>query len=60
MQGYMSVKEAADALGVTRGRVNQLIDAGLLRAEKVGRAWIVDAESVRARAADPPPPGRRW
>lgn len=42
----MTTNEAAAALGLTRRRVNELIRAGKLRAEKPGRDWIVDAASV--------------
>ena len=58
VKGYMSVKEAAAALGVTRGRVNQMIDAGILKADKVGAYWVVDERSVRDRLENHPGPGR--
>lgn len=54
----MSVAEAARRLGVTRGRVNQLIEAGALGAERIGRAYAVRADDVERRAQDPPRPGR--
>lgn len=60
MKGYMSVQEAAEALGVTRGRVAQLILRGQLKAEKIGAYWAVDEESVMERKRNPPPAGRRW
>ena len=41
---FLSVAQAAARLDVTRGRVNQLIDAGALRANKVGRSFVI-AES---------------
>lgn len=41
---FWSVAEAAARLEITRARVNQLIDAGALRAQKIGRAYAI-AES---------------
>lgn len=49
----MSVQEAADALGVNRQRVHQLIDGGKLSAAKIGGTWIVDAATVEARLSSP-------
>lgn len=57
---YLSVKEAADYLGVTRGRVNQLINTNLLKAEKVGAYWVVERKSVEERKKSNPQPGRPW
>lgn len=57
MEGYMSVNEAAEMLGVTRGRVNQLIRAGRIRAEKVGGRFIVEKKSVVERLENPPKAG---
>lgn len=37
----LSVAEAAERLGVTRVRVNQLIDAGALPAQRIGRAYAI-------------------
>jgi excisionase family DNA binding protein len=54
----LSVPEAAERLGVSRWRVNQLIDGGRLPAQKVGRAYVIhtkDLELVRIRPAGRPP-----
>ena len=51
--------EAAQRLGVTIGRVNQLIWAGILSARKIGRDWLVDADSVARYQVNRKPPGRR-
>lgn len=40
--------EAAARLGVTPGRVRQLIDEGSLPARKVGDHWLMLPEDVRA------------
>lgn len=51
--------QVAKRLGVTVGRVNQLIWAGLLDARKLGRDWLVDVESITRYQAIRKPPGRR-
>lgn len=44
----LTTKEAAQRLGLkTTGAVRQLILAGRLKAEKRGRDWFVDEESVK-------------
>ena len=58
MAAWMSVADAAAALDVDPRQVRNLIDAGALDAQRVGRAWAVDAASVRARSARPVAPGR--
>ena len=55
MQGRMTVSDAAQTLGVTGQRVRQLIAAGQLDAEKVGRSvWLVTEASVTARKEKAP------
>lgn len=54
----ITAAEAARRLGVTRGRVSQMIDAGQLETfEMDGRRWVTEY-SVDARLADAPKPGR--
>lgn len=57
MEGYVTTKQAAEALGVTTGRVHALIRAGQLDAVKFGRAYAVSAESVERRKKSNPGPG---
>ena len=45
----ITVTQAAALLGVTPQRVRALIKAGILEAEKWGRDWQIDAESVEKR-----------
>jgi excisionase family DNA binding protein len=48
----LSVAEAAEKLGVTRARVNQLISSGRLEAQKIGRSFVireVDLQQVETR-----------
>ena len=54
----LSVKQAADALGVNRQRVQQLIESNRLPAEKVGAYYVIresDLELVRERKTGRPP-----
>ncbi len=39
---FLSVAEAAERLGLTRGRINQLINDEVLPARRVGRAFMID------------------
>jgi excisionase family DNA binding protein len=43
----MNTTEAAAALGLTQGRIRQLARAGMLKAVKTGRDWLIDDESLR-------------
>ena len=45
----LTVTAAAALLGVTPQRVRHMIKAGILQAEKFGRDWQIDAESVEKR-----------
>ena len=45
---YLTVPEAAAELGVSRQRVGQIIQAGRLPAERVGRIWLVPLAAVEA------------
>jgi excisionase family DNA binding protein len=55
MGDFITTKEAAKELGVTVRRVQALIRAGRLSAQKMGRDWIirmVDLDKVRVRNQD--------
>ncbi len=43
----LNVDQAADALGVSHVQVGRLIDAGELDAERFGRSWAIDPNSLR-------------
>lgn len=56
----LSVKQAADIIGVTTGRVRQMLIAGTLVGVKFNeRAWIVDQTSAMKVAENIPLVGRR-
>jgi excisionase family DNA binding protein len=53
----MTVKQAADELGISVPRVHQLIQEERLPAEKLGRDWIIessDLEKVKDRPTGRP------
>lgn len=47
----VSVTEAAGILGVSRQRVHELVETGMLPAQKVGNAVVLHRAAVEARAA---------
>lgn len=58
MEGYCTVNQAAERLGVSTQRVHKLLSQGRLEGELVGqRCWLIRLSSVMARLADPPPTG---
>lgn len=54
----LTTQQAADALGISRRRVRQLIEAGTLRATLVGRDYVIDRTNLDAFAARRRPAGR--
>jgi len=50
---FLSVTEAARRAGVTDRHLRRLIADGLIRATRLGRAWLVDARSVAAYKRHP-------
>jgi len=54
----MTTLQAAERLGVSRQEVQRLITAGRLKAEKIGRDWIVDKRSIAAYERNRRGPGR--
>jgi excisionase family DNA binding protein len=53
----LSTSEAANKLGVTVGRVQQLIWDGLLPAQKVGRDYVINEDDLKL-VEDRPKVGR--
>jgi len=58
--GWLSTKEAAAALNVTRKHVQWLIAQGYLKAVKTGRRWWVEEASVRGRAEEHEREAAQW
>lgn len=42
----LSLKEAAEQVGLSPGRLRLLAESGRLQAQKIGRDWLVDPESL--------------
>lgn len=55
----LTTSEAAKMLGISPRRVTALIESGQVKAERFGRQWMVDEDSVRRRQQEQPRPGRR-
>ena len=57
--GYLSTSEAAERLSFSRQHIVVLIERGELKAQKVGRAYIIDERSIEAfERRERPGPGR--
>ena len=56
---FLSVNDAAEAIGCTSGRVRQLLIAGEMRGDKLNeRAWIIPKSEVERFQDKPRRPGR--
>lgn len=42
----LTVAKAAEELGLTARRIRQMCESGELKAEKLGRDWLIERESV--------------
>ena len=58
LAGYITTNEAASRLGVTRFRVQQLIQSNKLDSVKLGRIRLVTEESVQNSLDNTPKNGR--
>lgn len=56
----LGVAEAAAELGVSAGRVRQMLADGVLEGERVGRVWLIKADRLRAIQHSRPGVGRPW
>jgi len=62
MERLFGTTDAAQELGVTGGRIRQMILRGQLRATKLGPVWMIrlcDLDRVRDRRPGRPPKGGR-
>lgn len=48
MSELLTTAQAAEKLGVTRWRVNQLIQHGRLKATRMGQIFIIDEQDLKA------------
>ena len=56
----LGVAEAAVELAVSPRRVRQMLADGVLAGERVGRAWVIDANDLRQVGHRRPEVGRPW
>ena len=56
----VGVAKAADAMGVSPGRVRQMLASGDLNGERVGRAWAIEMQEVHRALRRRPQAGRPW
>lgn len=54
---YFSTQQAAEYLGVSDARIRVFIRDGRLKAERVGRAWLIHKDDLEAFARLPRPQG---
>ena len=47
MKGIITVQHAAEVLHVTTARVRQMVDEGKLKAEKLGKFWLINPASLK-------------
>ncbi len=50
MTPFISVIQAAERAGVTRATVNAWLRRGILRGERIGYTWIVQADDLERAA----------
>lgn len=55
---YYSVREAANILGVSRGRVHQFVCEGRLHAQKLGNVLVFSETELKRFQEIPRSPGR--
>ena len=58
LMGLIGTNEAARRLGLSIGRTTAMIRSGILRAQKIGKTWIVDEAEVSRVAKLDRKPGR--
>jgi excisionase family DNA binding protein len=51
LKGFLTTKEAGERVGMHHANVRRLLESGKVKGTKVGRDWVVDAESLDQYAA---------
>ncbi len=59
MEKHVTTSEAAAVIGCNTSRVRQLLLAGKLRGERVGRDWLVERKSAEEYRDTERKPGRK-
>lgn len=60
MKDRVSIREAADTLGLSPARIRAMVARGQLPAEKVADRWVVERSAVERRGRQETPRGRRF
>jgi excisionase family DNA binding protein len=47
VKGIITVQHAAEVLHVTPARIRQMVDEGKLKAEKLGKFWLIEPRSLK-------------
>jgi excisionase family DNA binding protein len=56
--GVVSVKQAAEFLGLHEQTVREYLRAGRIKAQRIGRVYVIEERDLRAFLAKPRKPGR--
>ena len=54
----VGTQEAAKRLGITTTRIATMIRSGIIRAQKIGRSWVIEESEIVRVAKMQRPPGR--
>ncbi len=58
LEEYVTLPEAAQEIGITPGRLRQMLRAGELEGEKVGPVWVIPRSEVERLKNTPRTTGR--
>jgi excisionase family DNA binding protein len=56
--GVVSVKQAAEITGLHPETIREYLRAGRIKAQRIGRVYVIDERDIRAFLAKPRKPGR--
>lgn len=59
ISAYLTCPETAERLGLTDGRIRQLLLGGLLKGDKFGNSWAIPQSEVERFAKLERPAGRK-
>ena len=48
LKDFLSVAEAADLIGLSEGRIRQLMRSKRLKGKKFGNAWVISIASLKS------------
>ncbi len=56
--GVVSTQQAAEITGLHPETIRRLCRQGTIRAQRIGRVYVIDERDLRRYLANPPKPGR--